>query len=125
MCHGKAGQRSTRARGKLSEAQTQRRPHRAERKSGYGGVSFVVSLFLYLSCSMTKDTKKAATVERGNRVKRGGGVRGSRQDRRRLWRPSGRAGGGCAPAHLEKAVSKDDGPRKGPGLHEVCEVSRD
>ena len=56
-------------------------------------------------------------------VKRGGGVRWSRQDSRRLWRLCGLAGGGCAPAHLEKEVSNDDGPCNDPGLHEVYEVS--
>ena len=80
--------------------------------------------FLYLSCSRAEYIEKAATAKGGDRVKRGGGVRGSRQDRRRLWRPCGLAGGGCAPAHLEKEVSKDDGPRTGPGLHGVYEVSR-
>ena len=48
--HG--GQRSTRAQGTLSEAKTQRRPH-SERER----VSFVVSLFLYISLSRArKDT---------------------------------------------------------------------
>ena len=88
------------------------------------GVSFVVSFFLYISCSRANDTKKVATVKRGDSVKRGGGVRGSRRDRGRLWLPRGHVGGGCAQAHLKKAVSKDDGPRKGPGLHEMLEESR-
>ena len=46
VCQGKAGQRSARARGKLSEAKTQRRPHSAEKKSEIvEGFSFVVLLF--------------------------------------------------------------------------------
>ena len=80
--------------------------------------------FLYLSCSTAEDIEKEVTVKRGDRVKSGGGVRGSRQDRRRICRPCGLDGGGCAPVHLEKEVSKDDGPRKCLGLHEVYEVSR-
>ena len=73
---------------------------------------------------MAEDTENATTVKRGDRVKRGGGVIGSRRDRRRIWRPCGLAGGGSATAHLEKEVSKGDGPRKGPGLHGAYEVSR-
>ena len=41
LCQGKGGQRSTRARGTLSEAKTQRRPHSA-RERVRGVVSFVV-----------------------------------------------------------------------------------
>ena len=88
------------------------------------GFSFIVSLFLYLSCGRAGNTKKAATVKRGDWVKLGGGVRGSRRYCRRLWQPCGHVDGGCAPAHLEKEVSKDDVHLNGPGLHEVYEVSR-
>ena len=48
---------STRARGKLSEAKTHRRPHSARERVRGGGFPFVVSLFLYLSLSRArKDT---------------------------------------------------------------------
>ena len=54
---GHGGQRSTRARWTLSEAKTQRQPHGARESVRGGGVSFVVSLFLYLSLSRArKDT---------------------------------------------------------------------
>ena len=44
--------------GTLSEAKTQRRPYSA-RERVRGGISFVVSLFLYLSLSRTrKDTER-------------------------------------------------------------------
>ena len=48
------GRRSTRARGRLSEAKTQRRPTARERESEKGGDSFVVLLFLYLSFEQGK-----------------------------------------------------------------------
>ena len=51
LCQGKGGQRSTRARGRLSEAKTQRRPHSA-RESERGG--FPLLLFLYLSFEQGK-----------------------------------------------------------------------
>ena len=37
VCQGKGGRRSTRARGRLSEAKTQRQPHSARESVGEGG----------------------------------------------------------------------------------------
>ena len=52
----------------LSEAKTPPHPHSDERKSDIWRreFTFVVSLFLYLSFSRAEDTKKAATVKRGD-----------------------------------------------------------
>ena len=38
--------------------------------------------------------------------------------------PAGHVGGGCVPAHLEKELTKDDGPRKGSQANMVFEESR-
>ena len=47
-------------------------------------------------------------------VKRGGGLRGLRRDCGSFRATAGHVGGRCTPVHLEKEVTKDDGPRKGP-----------
>ena len=67
--------------GTLSEAKTQRRPHSA-RERVRGGVSFVGSLFLYLSFSRARrrPVEKMVNTKGGGRVKRGGGLRGLRRD---------------------------------------------
>ena len=55
---GQGGRRSTRSRGTLSEAKTQRRPHSARERVRGRGVSFVVLLFLYLSFEQGKKTRR-------------------------------------------------------------------
>ena len=51
---GQGGRRSTRARGTLNEAKTQRRPYSARERVRGWGITFVVSLFLYLSFSRAR-----------------------------------------------------------------------
>ena len=72
------GRRSTRARGRISEAKTQRRPRARERESE-GGVFFVDLLFLYLSFKQGRARRMDVEVKKlykgGDWVKGGGGLR--------------------------------------------------
>ena len=115
LCQGNGGQRSTRARGTLSEAKTQRRPHSARERVRYGrGFPLLFRCFCIFLVAGPKTPRRPLRRRKGDRVKSCGGVRGSQLGCGRLWRPFGRVGGGCAPAHLEKELSNDDGPRKDP-----------
>ena len=51
VCQCKVGQRSTRARVKLSEAKTKRRPHSAERKSEIWDGVFLCCFVVFVSFS--------------------------------------------------------------------------
>ena len=74
VCQGKGDEVDTGA-GALSEAMTQR-----ERERLRGGVSFVVSLFLYLSFSRARRDAEGSTTQKEavKMVERGSGLRGIR-----------------------------------------------
>ena len=76
LCQGKGGQRSTRARGRLSEAKTQRRPHSArEIESERGGFLCCFCCICIFQQGKKRHVEETVMAKRGERVKRGGGVR--------------------------------------------------